>query len=184
MFGRLMVAVAAVLLVAGMAALPDLVKPAAGAAARTQAGTVVPTTVTAGGTTKFCGAGFAPGAPIEVLVGTDSAQAVTASTDGGFCLDLRAMAGADGAANLLAVGRTPDGGLLNVTGGAHIRAGAAALEQTAPPAVGPFDFSNRQVVLGLWATAAVLAVLVGLVGVGVQRRRCEFAPAGTPSAQE
>ena len=176
MFGRLMVAVAAVLLVAGMAALPDLVKPAAGAPARTQAGTVVPTTVTAGGTTKFCGAGFAPGAPIEVLVGTDSAQAVTASADGGFCLDLRAMAGSDGAADLLAVGPTPDGGLLNVTGGAKIQA-AAALEQTGPPAVGPFDFSNRQVVLGLWAAAAVLAVLVGLVGVGVQRRRCEIAPA-------
>ena len=182
MFGRLMVAVAAVLLVAGMAALPELANPAAGAPAATRVGTVFPSTLTPGGTARFCGAGFAPGAAVDVLVGDDSAQAVTATRDGGFCLDLRAMTGADAPAQLLAVGKMADGGLLKVSGKAAIKA-SDALTGSAAPAVGPLTASSDLIVLGLWAAAAGLAVLVGLVGIAAQRRRHAPVAIGVP-AQE
>ena len=180
MFGRLMVALAAVLLVAGMAALPDLAKPAVGAAAATRVGSVFPSTLTPGGTARFCGSGFAPGVPVDVMVGSDSAQGVTSNSEGGFCLDLRAMAGAEGAAKLLAVGRTADGALLKVVGAAKINAAA----KTAT-AVGPLTSASRPIVLQLWIAAAALTVFVGLVAISVQRRRLRLAPvSATSSSQE
>ncbi len=179
MFGRLMVALAAVLLVAGMAALPDLAKPAVGAAAVTRVGNVFPSTLTPGGTARFCGSGFAPGVPVDVMVGSDSAQGVTSNSEGGFCLDLRAMAGAEGPAKLLAVGRSADGALLKVVGAAKINAAA----KTAT-AVGPLTSASRPIVLQLWIAAAALTVLVGLVAIGVQRRRFRLAPVSASSSRQ
>lgn len=181
MFGRLMVVMTAILLLVGLAALPDLAKPAAGAPAVSRAGTVFPSTLTPGGQARFCGTGFAPGAAVDVLVGDNSAQGVTASADGGFCLDLRAMAGAEGPAKLLAVGRMADGGLLNVSGAAAIKPDSAP-RRSAAPAIGPLTSSSDLIVLELWGAAAVLAVLVGLVGIATQRRR--HTPVGVPVAAQ
>ena len=181
MFGRLMVALAAVLLVAGLAALPDLAKPAVGAAAVTRVGNVFPSTLTPGGTARFCGSGFAPGVPVDVMVGNDSARGLTANSEGGFCLDLRAMAGAEGPAKLLAVGRTADGALLKVVGAARINASNAVKTATA---VGPLTSASRPIVLQLWIAAAALTVLVGLVAIGVQRRRFRLAPMSAASSSQ
>ncbi len=167
MFRRLLVVLGSVLVVAGVALLPQLAAPAVGATSLTRPGSVVPTALAAGATTRFCGAGFAPGAALDVRVGAASAQSTTADGDGTFCVALRAAAAADGPSQLLAVGQARDGGLLSVTGGVAI-APAADRAEAAPLAAGG---TTDALVLGLWAGVAGLGLLGGLVGIVLQRRR-------------
>lgn len=172
MFGRLMVLLAAAVVVAGLAMLPELANPASGAPVVTRAGTVVPTSLTAGGQARFCGSGFAPGAAVTVLVSDRRADAVRANPSGGFCVDMRATAAASGPSRLLAVGPTPEGGLLKVTGGVAIT-GSEALRDVAAPTQGPGPLmsSSSPLVLELWAGAAALGLLAGAVAISAQRRR-------------
>lgn len=183
MLRRLFVVVATVVVVAAMASLPELANPASGAPTITRAGTVIPTTVTAGGTTRFCGSGFVPGVTVDVMVGEHEATGVTTSRNGGFCLDLTAHAGATGPSSLLAVGRAREGGVLKVTGGVAITGSDALRGVVAAPAIGPLVSSSRPLVLELWAAAALLAVIAGLAGIAAERRRIRVSPGQTPLAQ-
>lgn len=170
MFRRSLVLVLAGLFVATLAMLPELASPASGAPVLTRAGQVTPTSLTAGGTTRFCGSGFAAGAPVDVMVGGQPAQRTQATADGAFCVSLRASDQADGPSQLLAVGRSSDGGLLNVTGGVAI-AGSQLLRGLGGSSLGPLTSSDSPVVLELWAAYAVAGLLLGAALITVQRRR-------------
>jgi membrane protein implicated in regulation of membrane protease activity len=179
MFRRSFVLVLAALFVAGLAMLPGLANPASGAVVSTRAGQVTPTSLTAGGTTRFCGAGFAGGAAVDVMVGGRAAQRTQANQDGAFCVSLRASDQADGRSRLLAVGRSRDGGLLNVTGGVAI-AGSELLRGVGGPSIGPLASSDSPLVIELWAAYAVAGLLVGVTLIAVQRRR-SHPPVGVTS---
>lgn len=175
MLRRLLFSLTTVVVVAAIVSLPELVNPAIGVPTVTRAGTVIPTTLTAGGQTRFCGSGFAPGAPVDVLVGQEAATGVTAGPDGGFCLDLHARSWAQGPSKLLAVGKTLDGRLLKVTGGVAVTGSDVASRATPSATLGPLASTSQPIVLKLWGAAAVLALLVGVVGIGAQRRRLRAA---------
>lgn len=167
-----MVLLSAAVVVASLAMLPELANPASGAPVITRAGTVVPTSLSAGGQTLFCGSGFAAGATVTVLVSDRKADAVPASSDGGFCIRLRADDTAQGPSRLLAVGATPQGGLLRVTGGVAIT-GSEALRRAVPLTTGPGPLmsSSGPLYLESWAAVAVLGLVIGSVGILTQRRR-------------
>lgn len=183
MLRRLLFSLTTIVVVAALVSLPELANPAVGVPTVTRAGTVFPTTLTAGGQTRFCGSGFAPGAAVDVLVGQEAATGVTASATGGFCLDLHARSWAQGPSDLLAVGKTPDGRLLKVTGVAAIT-GTDAVPATPSARFGPLASSSKPIVLQLWGGAAVLALLVGVVGIGAQRRRIRAAQLSSAAATE
>lgn len=168
----MMVLLSAAVVVAGIAMLPQLANPATGAPVITRAGTVVPTSLEAGGRTRFCGSGFAAQAAVTVMVSDHRADSVRANDQGGFCVTLRAAGAAEGSSQLVAVGATPAGGVLKVTGGVAIR-GSELLKRAASPTItqGPLMSSNRPVVLQLWGAAAALALLAGGFSISRQRRR-------------
>jgi len=171
MFRRPLVLVVAALFVAALAMVPELANPASGAPALTRSGQVTPTTMNAGGTTRFCGTGFAAGAAVEVLVGGRAAQSTRALDNGSFCVGLKASDNAQGPTELLAVGRTPEGSMLQVAGGVAVARSAAVLRSAAVPSVGPLSSSDSPVVLELWAAFAAVSVGAGLVLIAAQRRR-------------
>ena len=171
MFRRSLVLVVAALFVAALAMVPELANPAVGAPALTRSGQVFPTSMAAGGTTRFCGTGFAAGAAVDVLVGGKPAQSTRALDNGTFCVGLRASENAQGPTQLLAVGRTPEGAVLQVAGGVAVAQSVAALQPAALPSVGPLSSSDSPVVLQLWAAFAAVGVVAGLVLIAAQRRR-------------
>ena len=171
MFRRSLVLVVAALFVAALAMVPELANPASGSPALTRSGQVFPTSMNAGGTTRFCGAGFAAGAAVEVLVGGQSAQSTRALDNGTFCVGLRASDSAQGPTQLLAVGRNDEGNVLQVAGGVAVAQSVAALRPAALPSVGPLSSSDSPLVLGLWAAIAVVGAGTGLVLIAAQRRR-------------
>ncbi len=177
MFRRSLVLVVAALFVAALAMVPELANPASGAPTLTRSGQVFPTSMNAGGTTRFCGAGFAAGAAVDVLVGGESAQSTRAADNGTFCVGLRASDSAQGPTELLALGRTPEGGVLQVAGGVAVAQSVDSLRPVALPSVGPLSSSDSPLVLELWAAFAVVGVGAGLVLIAAQRRR---APALLP----
>lgn len=170
MFRRSLVLVVAAVFVAALAMLPELANPASGSPAVTRAGQVFPTSLTAGGTTRFCGAGFVADAPIEVLVGGQAAQTARTDAGGAFCVFMRANPDAQGSSQLLAIGRAREGGILNVTGGVAI-AGSEVLRRAAETSVGPLISSDAPLVIELWAAVAVAGLLFGLWSISRQRRR-------------
>lgn len=171
MVRRSMVLMVAALFVAALAMVPELANPASGAPALTRSGQVFPTSMTAGGTTRFCGTGFAAGAAVDVLVGGEPAQSTRAGDNGAFCVGLRASDSARGPTDLLAVGRTPEGRVLQVAGGVAVAQSVAALRPAALPSVGPLSSSDSPLVLELWAAFAVVGVGAGLTLIAAQRRR-------------
>ena len=174
MLRRLLFSLTTVVVIAAIVSLPELANPAIGVPTVTRAGTVIPTTLTAGGQTRFCGSGFAPGAAVDVLVGQEAATGVTAGANGGFCLDLHARSWAQGPSELLAVGKTTDGRLLKVTGGVAVT-GADVARRAPSASFGPFASTSKPILLQLWAASAVLTLLVGIVGIGAERRRIRAA---------
>lgn len=183
MLRRLFFSLTTIVAIVALVSLPELANPAVGVPTVTRAGTVVPTTLTAGGQTRFCGSGFAPGAAVDVLVGQEAATGVTAGSNGGFCLDLHARSWAQGPSALLAVGKTPDGRLLKVTGGVAVT-GSDVPRSTPSATFGPLASSSKPIVLQLWGGAAVLALLVGAVGIGAQRRRIRAAQLSSAASAE
>jgi hypothetical protein len=171
MVRRLTGGLVAVLAVAGLASASQLATtPAVGAPVASAVGSVFPGEVSAGGTTRFCGAGFAAGSPVEVRVGGTTATSTTAAGDGRFCVNLQARPAASGSPRLVAVGRTPSGAGLNVIGGVAITQ-SVALPQAPRSAVGPLVSDSRPVVLEAWGALGVLAVVMGGVSISAQRRR-------------
>ena len=175
MFRRSLVLVVAALFVAALAMVPELANPASGAPALTRSGQVFPTSMNAGGTTRFCGTGFAAGAAVDVLVSGEPAQSTRAGDNGAFCVGLRASDSAQGPTDLLAVGRTPEGTVLQVAGGVAVARSVAASRPAALPSVGPLSSSDSPLVLELWAAFAVVGLGAGIVLITTQRRRTAAA---------
>ena len=168
---RLIALLAAVFVVAVLAALPQLASPAAGAAMLTSTGSVVPTTLTAGGQTRFCGDGFVKRADVEVFVGDQPAARVTASDTGRFCVELQAQPYLQaGAAQLAAVGDTDKGQRLKVVGKVAI-AKASALSSAPVSRMTPLVSASRPFVVHVWVATAVAAVTAGAFAIVAQRRR-------------
>lgn len=171
MIRRLTGGLVAVLAVAGLATASQLAtSPAVGAPVASAVGSVMPGQVSAGGTTRFCGAGFAAGSPVDVSVGGTITTSTTAAGDGRFCVSLQARSAASGSPRLVAIGRTPAGAGLNVIGGVAITQ-TTALQQTQRSAVGPLVSDSRPVVLEAWGALGALAIVLGGVSIATQRRR-------------
>ena len=169
---RLTGAVVAVLAVGGLATVAQLASSSAvGAPTRTAVGTVFPDTLQPGGTTRFCGAGFAAGSAVAVSVGGASATTAVAAPDGRFCVALQARDAAAGASRLVASGRDSDGRLLNVNGGVAVTRSAPYLSSAPRSAVGPLVSDSRPVVLEAWGAVGVLALAAGAGAIASQRRR-------------
>lgn len=170
---RLTGAVVAVLAVGGLATAAQLASSSAvGAPTRSAVGTVFPDTLQPGGTTRFCGAGFAAGSAVAVSVGGTSATTAVAAPDGRFCVALQARDTAAGASRLVASGRDSDGRLLNVNGGVAVTR-TTPYVGSAPPrsAVGPLVSDSRPAVLEAWGAVGVLALAAGACAIASQRRR-------------
>lgn len=174
MVRRVLTGLATILVLVGIAMLPELANPASGSVTQSRVGTVFPSTLSAGDTTRFCGAGYAPDAPVAVLVGERETRGTRATREGGFCIDLRASSAAQGPSRLVAFGRSRTGGTLQTTGGATITQSAAAVRAASPvhTVTSLLLASGSRLVVELWAAAAVLAVVAGLSGIAAQRRRC------------
>lgn len=171
MVRRLTGGLIALLAVAGLATGAQLASSGAvGAPVRTAVGTVIPTTLQAGGTTRFCGAGFAAGTPVAVSVGGTSSTSATTGANGSFCVNLQARDAAVGASRLVASGRDATGALLNVTGGVAVQ-GSPRLTAAPRSAFGPLVSDSRPVVLEVWGAMGLLAVAAGAASIASQRRR-------------
>lgn len=171
MVRRLTGGLIAVLAVAGLATVSQLAgSSAVGAPAKTAVGSVFPQTLQPGGSTRFCGAGFAGGTPVTVTVGGTAATSAVSQADGRFCVLLQARDAVAGNSRLVASGRDPQGSWLNVSGGVAVERSTLL---SAPPrsAVGPLVSDSRPVVLEAWAATGLLAVAAGGAAIAVQRRR-------------